>query len=295
MEKTPLAELMYDVKDSKLHISLVPKQGEWSPSDVTFTPGEPRFDLIIALGAPDRNALGPIAQSHADFLYRTPIINIDYHASNEYWGQLNMVDLTAVSTTEVLYHWLTNWNQQFIDDQLSTALLCGMIANTKSFRTNTVTPKTLKSAADLVARGAKRDQIVQGLWRTRPISTLKLWGRVLSRVEQDEELGILWSRLSQTDFIETGTSQDALEGVIDELLTYAPQAKTVILFFQTSADRLTVYVQTLPPRSALELTRPFSGEGTAEYTQFSFAASDLVQGTRQIIDRIKQLIRTLGV
>jgi nanoRNase/pAp phosphatase (c-di-AMP/oligoRNAs hydrolase) len=36
--KTPLSELMYDVKDGKLNITIVPKQGEWSEADVNCAP-----------------------------------------------------------------------------------------------------------------------------------------------------------------------------------------------------------------------------------------------------------------
>ena len=123
----PLDDLHYDVKDGKLFITVVPKNGEWSPKDVTFRHGEDRYDLVIALDCPDTQALGSLFQEHADFLYRTPVMNIDRDPGNEYWGQINLVDLTAVSSSEILFGLFSRWNRNLVDEDIATALLAGMI------------------------------------------------------------------------------------------------------------------------------------------------------------------------
>ncbi|MCC7522315.1 hypothetical protein IT407_00730 [Candidatus Uhrbacteria bacterium] len=267
VRETPLSELLYDVKDGKLEITLVPKQGDWMPKDVAFKHGDDRYDLIIALDSPDMASLGDIAKNQADFVYRTTIINIDHSAANEAWGQVNLVDLNAVSTSEVLFTFLQGWNKSFIDEALATSLLAGMISKTKGFRTQNVTPKTLKTSSELVTLGAKRGDIVSALWRTQSIANLKLWGRVLSRLEQDRELGLVWSILGESDFLEAGAKADALEGVVDELISYAPEAKTVLLAVKKT-DGLHVHVFAQAPRSAAELARVFEGSGNRERALF---------------------------
>jgi bifunctional oligoribonuclease and PAP phosphatase NrnA len=290
VEQTPLSELMYDVKDGTLDITLVPKHGAWSPQDVAFSYGQERYDLVIALGSPDMASLGPIATEYSDFLYRTTIINIDHHSTNEHWGQINLVDLNAVSTTEVLYQWLNGWNQTSLDERMATALLAGMIAETKSFRTANVTPKTLSASSNLVALGADRAKINHTLWRTRSIETLKLWGRALSRLQYDRELGLVWTLVNEADLIESGAKTEALSGVVDELIGYAPEAKVVLLISQQK-DRLQVSLHTTPPISAAELARPFNGNGTKDQAIFSFQAASLQEGSGQIIERMKQMLK----
>ncbi len=272
VRQTPLAELLYDVKDGKLEITLVPKQGDWMPKDVAFKHGDDRYDLIIALDSPDMSSLGEIAKTQADFVYRTTIINIDHNGANESWGQVNLVDLNAVSTTEVLFSFLNTWNKSFIDEPIATSILAGMIAKTKSFRTPNVTPKTLKTSSELVSLGAKRGEIVAGLWRTQSVSNLKLWGRVLSRLEQDRELGVVWSILTESDFLEAGAKSDAIEGVVDELISYAPEAKTVLLGVQKQ-DGLHMEVFAQAPRSAADIARVFEGSGTREHAKFIWRES----------------------
>jgi len=101
--RTPLGELMYDVRDGKLEITVAPKKGEWSPKDLTFRNGGDRYDLVVALDCPDMASLGPLMRDHADFLHRTTVINVDRDPGNELWGQVNLADLNAVATCEVLY------------------------------------------------------------------------------------------------------------------------------------------------------------------------------------------------
>lgn len=294
VSKTPLSELMYDVKDGKLDITIVPKQGEWTEADVKLRPGSDRYDLVIAVDAPDMASLGHLFKNKADFLYRTTVINIDCAATNESWGQVNLVDLNAVATSEVVFGFLSRWNKQHIDAEVATAVLAGMISRTRSFRSANVTPKTLRLSSELVTMGARRGDIVQGLWRNQSIATLKLWGRILSRLEQNQESGIVSAMISDTDFFESGAKPEALDGVVDELIAYAPSAKVVVLF-QQQRDGLLVHVHAQAPLSALELTRPFQGAGSRERATFVYKeAMDLLEAKGKILASLTSLLGSLS-
>ena len=292
VSKTPLSELMYDVKEGKLDITIVPKQGEWSETDVKLRPGSDRYDLVIAVDAPDLASLGDLFRNKADFLYRTTVINIDCSASNEYWGQVNLVDLNAVATSEVVCNFLSRWNKQHVDADIATSVLTGMIARTRSFRSSNVTPKTLRLSSELVALGARRGDIVQGLWRNQSIPTLKLWGRILSRLEQDRESGLVHAIISESDFIESGARKEALEGVVDELIAYAPEAKVVLLIEQTR-EGLFAHVHAQAPLNAAELVRPFGGTGSRDRAHFTFeGTSDIHEAKTKILEKLGLTLKT---
>lgn len=295
VSKKPLGELMYDVKDNKLEITVIPKSGEWSASDVSFKNGEDRYDLVIALDCPDMASTGQLFREHADFLHRTTVVNIDRDAGNEHWGQLNLVDLTAVSTSEILFGLFDRWNRHVIDENIATALLAGMIAKTNSFRTQNVTPKTLATASQLIAMGAKREEIVHGLWRTKSVPTLKIWGRALSRLEQNRELGLVWTSLARQDFLDAGADHKALDGVVNELLAYSPEAKIVVLVYETDEVTKTgacVTIHVAPPRSATEISRVFGATGTRDRVDFCLTPGmTLVEGTKMVVERITQTLK----
>ncbi len=261
--QAPLSELMYDVKDGVLEMTIVPKHGEWQPKDVVFRHGDDRYDLIIALDAPDFGSLGEAFREKADFFYRTTVINIDANPTNEYWGQVNLVDLNAVSTTEVLHSFIDRWNSQHVTPEIATALLAGMIANTHSFRTANVTPHTLATSSRLMERGARREEIVNALWRTRSLPVLKLWGIALTRLEQDRDLGLVWTTLLESDFLTAGARPEDVEGIVSELLGFAPEAKVVAIGLHTR-NGLVLNVHAQPPLSAAELVRPLGGTGSRD-------------------------------
>ena len=291
----PLADLAYDVQGDQLTVTLTPKHGEWTPKDISFRHGDDRYDLVIAVDAPDLASLGSLIREHADFFYRTPIITIDRDPTHEHWGHINLVDLTAVSTTEVLFGMFERWNRHMIDESVATALLAGMIAKTQSFRTANVTPKTLESASKLIAMGARREEIVHGLWRTRSVPILKLWGKALSRLEIDRECGLVWSTLTREDFIEAGAHDTALEGIINELVSYAPEAKVVALFYETQHAPTTgacVTIHATPPLSATEIGRPFGATGSREHVEFCLKpGASLQEGVDYVVNNLRATLR----
>lgn len=297
VSQAPLGDISYDVKGDKLTVTVVPAHGEWSPKDLAFRHGSDRYDLVIAVDCQDMASLGPLFEDHADFLYRTPVINVDRDPGNEHWGQINLVDLTAVSTTEVLYGLFERWNRHLIDDQLATALLTGMIAKTQSFRTQNVTPKTLQTASALIALGAKREEIVHGLWRTKSVPTLKIWGKALSRLESDRDSGLVWTILTRQDFIDARASDSALDGIVTELMSYAPEAKVIVLVYEKELSHLTgacVTIHVAPPYSAKELGRPFGATGTRDKIEFCLVpGQSIVEGTRAVIERLRQSISAM--
>jgi len=71
-----------DEEKKNLEIFIVPKDGFFNPDDVRVSQGRFEYDLIITLSASDLVSLGGVYQNNTAFFHETPIINIDYKASN---------------------------------------------------------------------------------------------------------------------------------------------------------------------------------------------------------------------
>ncbi len=267
VSQTPLQELLYEVRDGLLDVTLLPKEGGWTGSDARFTAADDRYDLVIAIGAADKQSLGELSRRETDFLSRTVTVNIDCSATNEYWSQVNLVDLRKSSVAEVMYTWLETWATNHLTADVATCLLAGIVAKTRAFRTPNLQPETLERAAKLVALGGRREEVVYGIWRTRSIASLRLWGSALSRLENDQASGLVWTYLTEADLIEVGGDLDAMDGLVEELIRYAPEAKAVVIF-QHRTDHLHARLLTVGSHSAVELTRSFGGTGTRETATF---------------------------
>lgn len=218
-EGIEIDKLGYKTTDSKLQIVLMLKKGKIDADRIEFPMKESSYDLIVALDTPNLERLGSLSQP-ADIFFTLPVVNIDHHPSNEYFGQINWIDFTATSTCEMMVSLIEAIakGEQMLNSEIATLLLLGIIYDTSSFQNINTTPKSLTIAAQLVAAGGKQQEIVKNLYKTKSIETLKLWGTILSNVREDKLHRFIWSKASKTNFEEAGADESAVSGVIDELL-----------------------------------------------------------------------------
>ncbi len=231
-EGVEIDKLRYTVEDQKVNIIVVPKKGKIRPSHISFGEGEKRYDLIVLVDTADLALLGSLYRDHIDLFSDTTILNVDHHISNLRYGQFQLIDPTAASATEVLYTWfksIPEWNEKITPD-LATLLLTGLITDTRSFQNPNTTPRSLEIAAELLERGARQQEIIQHIYKTKPLSTLKIWGRALNRIQIDKEAGIVWSAISREDLQEMDANSKETHGILDELISTIPDADLHVLF-----------------------------------------------------------------
>ena len=200
LTRTKVQELSYDISSNKkkLDIFITPKDGFFESRDVTTSASSYEYDAIVVIDTPTLDGVGKIYDNNTEFFYHTPIINIDHNPANEYFGEINLVDLVATSTSEIIFELLKQM-EITLDEYVATSLLTGIISKTKSFQSTTVTPKSLAISSHLIENGARRDDIIKNLYRTKSINTLKLWGRALARLKTELNGKIVWSLLNKQD------------------------------------------------------------------------------------------------
>ncbi|MBT4857207.1 hypothetical protein HON52_03395 [Candidatus Uhrbacteria bacterium] len=294
LDRAALDELSYHKDDDaqELHIHLLPKQGHWKPEDITIETQSYKYDLLICIGGSDLEQFGEIYNSYQDFFFKTPIINIDHSGKNEHYGQANVVDMSAVACAEVCYDLFRQIDETLIDEEVATYFLTGMIHKTRSFRSENITPKTLKVAGDLIARGARRDEIVARLYKTRSVETLRLWGRALARLKSDPKAKMVWTLLTRQDFTNAGTDETALENIVEELLMSAPDANVAAIFYEHPDKMICVKLHARRPHDALHLGAPFRAAGTREEALLRLRENDIVKAEKKVITHIKDQLTT---
>lgn len=287
---TKVDQLSYTEEEGKLVISLIPKSGTWQIEDVAIRPGSYRHDLIITVGARDLPSIGDLFDKYQHFFFDIPVVNIDFDPANEHFGQINLVDINANTCSEICYDLICRLDENVITKEVATSLLTGMIHRTKSFKVHTVTPKTLKTASKLMSRGADREQVVQNLYKTRSVETLRLWGRALSRLKSNEELGLVWTLITKQDVVNAGSSIDDLPHIIDELITTTPNAKVIALIYELGQG-IEARVHAEKPFDALALTAGLSNSGSREEAHIHTKKDDIVEAEKLIIETISQKLR----
>lgn len=143
-------------------------------------------DLVIILDC------GNVERISADLNnYDGKIINIDHHISNEKYGVINYIDVTAAATCEIVYFLVRELGIDFnnkIDDQeykmaIGRAIYTGIVTDTGSFRHSNVTSRTHNIVAELVEFGLDTSKIHSNLFDNKLFEKVKLMGCVLSNIE----------------------------------------------------------------------------------------------------------------
>ncbi len=186
---------------------------------------DPEIDTIVTLDSGDLRYAG-IAGHVAN--HSATIVNIDHHATNENYGQLNLVIPTAASTTEVLYRYFRH-NGVRISQNMATALLTGLSADTGNFTNAATSSAALLVGSELILSGGNFNLITNNTLKNISIGALKLWGRAFSRLQKDERLNLTYTHLTQADLSELGVAENEAEGISNFLSNLENTSITLIL------------------------------------------------------------------
>ncbi len=248
-------------------------------------PGK-KFDCVIATDCASYERLGKAGDCVKD---RKILINIDHHASNPRYGDVNWVSPREPSTGELIYRLLkvARWP---ITKPIADLLFAAISTDTGSFQYPNTRSGTFHAGAELVTRGADLAKICDEVYQSYPVSRAKLLKHVYSKFRLTDNDRIAWLWLKKKDFTRTGAESDDTEGLIDHLRAIKPVI--VACVFEEVEPELTRI--SLRSKSALvnvnEIAGQFGGGGHPA------AAGARISGTplatqRKVVAAIKRALK----
>jgi nanoRNase/pAp phosphatase (c-di-AMP/oligoRNAs hydrolase) len=247
LKKSQIAELSYKKEAEKLSIFLKPTQGELTPTDVTFRSSNFPYDLVVLIGIASFDQLGEFYIGHTELFFDVPLVNIDFRGSNENYGQFNLVQLSATSCSEIILDLINKFESGLVDENIATQLLAGIIAETDSFQHVRTTPQTFLKASQLVSLGAKQQEIISNLYKTKSLGLLKLWGRVLARLKTDPNIWLVYSAVNQNDLEKSEASVSDTDAIIREMVSQLGFAKIFLFLKEESNTKTQIYCHSSLP------------------------------------------------
>lgn len=176
------------------------------------------FDCVIATDCASFERLG-IAGEHIG--NRKLLINIDHHASNTRYGDINWVVGREPSCGELIYRLLrcASWP---ITREIADCLFTAVSTDTGSFQYPNTRPMTYHVAGDLVKRGANLSKICDEVYQSYSLSRVRLLRHVYNsfRLTHNNQIAYFW--LKKKDFARTGAETADAEGLIDHVRDIDP-------------------------------------------------------------------------
>ncbi|MCF6277116.1 MAG: hypothetical protein L3J07_04780 [Candidatus Magasanikbacteria bacterium] len=288
LTKNGLKEVNYSVAGDKLSISITPKNGAFLPDQIKMRSTEFKYDLIVTVGVVELESLGKIYRNNTKLFFDTPILNVGFSTENEHFGHINFVNITSTSISETVYLLINKLASEHLDSDIANALLTGMIVNTKSFQSPKIRPRTLMIASQLIKLGANRQEVVQNLYKNKKLSTLKLWGDVLTNLQNNIESKFVWSTITSDNFVRTGTNVKDLNDIFDDLILTSPDAKIVLLLHEHPKQNNSIYgiLKTVKPFNAIKISREFRPTGNSTEVRFVLTNETLKNAENKITQKI---------
>jgi len=144
------------------------------------------------------------------------VVNIDHHATNERFGDLNYIDITAAAVGEQIYYILREMGIG-LTKEIATSLYVSIAADTGSFRFPNTSAQTFRIAADLADAGADPALVCRNLFESKSRAEMVLTGKVLNRALFECDGALCWSEIMWEDYAAVGGDEHEPDGVTTEL------------------------------------------------------------------------------
>lgn len=191
------------------------------------------------------------------------VMNLDHHATNLRFGDLQLVDSGSPSCAEQITVALGELGWP-IDAETARYLLMGIVTDTLGFRTSSTTARTLRLAADLHERSDDLFRIVDAAFNSRPLSTLMLWSKVLGSVSLGCGGRVLYARVTPRMLEEAGAKEEELEGLSSWLASVRGDVRVAAVLKEREDGTTRASLRSNPGTDVSAIAQRFGGGGHAQ-------------------------------
>jgi hypothetical protein len=164
LDKNKADKLRYKVEDQVVRIFITPYRTSLSEKDLVFSQGDFNVEVVMALGIKDRTQIDAAIAAHGRILHDATVVSVNAgQGGAPDTGQINWQDPTASSLCEMLVSISEAFAPGLIDNQMATAFLTGIVAETNRFSNKNTSPRTMTISAQLMAAGANQQLIATKL------------------------------------------------------------------------------------------------------------------------------------
>lgn len=162
LDKNKADKLRYKVEDNVVKIFITPYKTSISQDDFDFSQGDFNVDLVIALGVHQQEDLDDAITAHGRILHDATVASVNIVPEGGL-GTINWSDPSASSLSELITELIEEVLADKLDEQIATALLTGIVAETDRFRNEKTTSRTMTMSAALMGAGANQQLVASKL------------------------------------------------------------------------------------------------------------------------------------
>ncbi len=244
---------------------------------------EDRFDAALVLDCSDSSRTGRVK----DYLSRVKyIVNIDHHISNTFFGDINWVDPTASSASEMVFKLCKEF--KVMNKNIALALYTGMFTDTGNFTYANTTSKVHNIVSHLMKYGIKPAKIYENLHSCLSVKDLRFIGKILSSLKVDYTNRICWVLIEK--WPQMGFD---LTEIIFSVMKFLRDMEVFVLFKRIDSKKVRVNFRS---RAKVDVNRiaKFFGGGGHKRASGTTIEGDLLSTEKKVISFIKRYTNGKG-
>jgi phosphoesterase RecJ-like protein len=267
--------------------------GFTTPSSLNFLPGTDLIctpenlrpaDLVISCDVSSDARLGSVKS----ILEAAPAsIAIDHHPSFTGFGKIHLVDPKAAATAEIVLELIDRLEVQITLD-IASAIYSGLTTDTGSFKYQSTTSHTLRTAARLLEAGVDSANLSRLLFDNEPLAALVMMGEAVSRATLVPEAaagkGLVYTSVSIEQ--RPGLDELAVERVI-EALRKTSEAEVAAVLKQADDGHWKVSLRSKTTVDVGSLANQLGGGGHKYASGYS-SKGDLNQTISELVNSLNK-------
>lgn len=162
LDKSKADKLRYKVEDDVVRIFITPYKTSITKDDLEFSQGDFNVDVVVALGVINQEDLDEVIISHGRILHDATVATVNISSEGDL-GSIHWQNPKASSLSEMMTDLARLMGGDMIDNQIATALLTGIVAETDRFSNEKTTAEVMSASAVLMAAGANQQLVATQL------------------------------------------------------------------------------------------------------------------------------------
>ncbi len=235
------------------------------PANVAYLPGAETYvsdvpedagiDLVVAVDMSDLSRTGGIYKDA--WRGKLPLLVVDHHATNDAFGDVNLVDSDAAATALPLAALIDALGSALTGD-MATCLLAAVLTDTRGLHTSNTTPEVLRFISQLIEAGGDYTGVMEKSLDSVPYQQMRGWGVALDRLHLDGQLA--WATFPLAEKIALGIEDhDDLD--LGNLLSRVAEAKIMATFLEMRDGTVKVSLRSRPGYNVAWIAKALEGGG----------------------------------
>lgn len=212
------------------------------------------------------------------------VYNIDHHITNINYGDVNIVDVDASATGEVIFEILNDNNYQFTKEDLN-AIYAAISTDTGSFKYSNTSAVAMRIVAELIDRGLDINFVNVALYQNKPFEQIRTLNLALSTLELKFDDRVAIGYINKDLLRENNLYNPETDGVV-EFFRDIKGVEISIFLKESETDTYKVSLRSKYDFNVSELAMRFGGGGHVKA-----AGCKLVGDINTVIFKLNEALR----